>query len=222
MPAAATLGEIDEGAALLGASVYERLRDQVLAGDLAPGQALSVPRLAAQLEVSRSPVREAVQQLIYDGLAVHVPFAGATVATMDADDLRELFRVREVLDGLAAHEAASLANLAELAAMQDVVARHRSTLSLDADRKRDSALDVEFHQLVRSAARNAPLTKALERLEAIGHLHGSSMWELDLNRRLAVTEHEAILAALESGDARRARRAAEAHVAGLLVRMTRS
>jgi DNA-binding GntR family transcriptional regulator len=209
-------------ASLLGTSVYERLRDQVLSGAFAPGQALSVPRLAAELEVSRSPVREAVQQLIYDGLAVHVPFAGATVATMDADDVRALFRVREVLDGLAAHEAAGLASLAELATMHDVLDRQRANLGQPSDRTRDSALDLEFHQLVRAAARNDPLTKALERIEAIGHLHSSSMWELELNRRLAVTEHAAVLDAVEAGDARRAREAAESHVAGLVVRMGRS
>jgi DNA-binding GntR family transcriptional regulator len=209
-------------ASLLGTSVYERLRDQVLSGAFAPGQALSVPRLAAELEVSRSPVREAVQQLIYDGLAVHVPFAGATVATMDADDVRALFRVREVLDGLAAHEAAGLASLAELATMHDVLDRQRANLGQPSDRTRDSALDLEFHQLVRAAARNDPLTKALERIEAIGHLHSSSMGELEPNRRLAVTEHAAVLDAVEAGDARRAREAAESHVAGLVVRMGRS
>ncbi len=222
MTAPANVAEPQEATGLLGTSVYERLRDQVLSGAFAPGQALSVPRLAAELEVSRSPVREAVQQLIYDGLAVHVPFAGATVATMDADDVRALFRVREVLDGLAAHEAAGLVSLAELEALHDVLERQRANLGLAPDRRRDSALDLEFHQRVRAAARNEPLTKALGRIEAIGHLHSSSMWELELNRRLAVTEHEAVLAALEAGDARRARAAAEAHVAGLVVRMGRS
>ncbi|MGI3785219.1 MAG: GntR family transcriptional regulator [Janthinobacterium lividum] len=222
MTTTATSGEVDEGAALLGASVYERLRSQVLDGELAPGQALSVPRLAAQLDVSRSPVREAVQQLIHDGLAVHVPFAGATVTTIDAEGLRALFRVREVLDGLAAHEAAGLVSLDELDTMQEVLDRQRHSLTLPADEARDSGLDLQFHRLVRAAARNAPLTQALERLEAIGHLHGSSMWQLDLNRRVAVAEHAAILAAVEAGDAKRARECAEAHVAGLLVRMTRS
>lgn len=141
---------------------------------------------------------------------------------MDADDLRALFRVREVLDGLAAHEAAGLVSLAELEAMRAVQERQRDNLAEAADGTRDSTLDLEFHRLVRAAAHNEPLTKALERLEAIGHLHGSSMWQLDLNRRLAVTEHDAILAAVEAGDARRARSAAEAHVAGLVVRMARS
>ncbi len=222
MAAPVGVARAQEATSLLGSSVYERLRDRVLSGALAPGQPLSVPRLAGELEVSRSPVREAVQQLIHDGLAVHVPFAGATVTTTDVDDVRALFRVREVLDGLAAQEAAALVGPAELQVMHEVLDRQRDNLGRATDRARDSALDLELHRLVRAAARNVPLTKALERIEAIGHLHSSSMWELELNRRLAVTEHEAILSAVEAGDARRARDAAESHVAALLVRMTRS
>lgn len=222
MPAPANVTDRPGATSLLGTSVYERLRDQVLSGAIAPGQALSVPRLAGELAVSRSPVREAVQQLIYDGLAVHVPFAGATVATAGPDDVRALFRVREVLDGLAAYEASGRVSAAELERMHDVLERQRVNLAQPSDRTRDSALDLEFHQLVRASARNDPLSKALDRIEAIGHLHSSAMWELELNRRLAVTEHEAVLAAVEAGDARRARAAAESHVAGLVVRMSRS
>ncbi|MGV9301683.1 GntR family transcriptional regulator, partial [Amycolatopsis sp. NPDC003676] len=63
--------------ALLGQSVHRQIRQMVLSGELAPGRSLSVPALATQLGVSRSPVREAVQQLIYEGLAVSAPHAGA-------------------------------------------------------------------------------------------------------------------------------------------------
>lgn len=221
MPAPTNVAEPTGAASLLGTSVYERLRDQVLSGAFAPGQALSVPRLAAELEVSRSPVREAVQQLIYDGLAVHVPFAGATVATMDADDVRALFRVREVLDGLAAHSATLIATRATVEQLRKMVHVQLELLEERPDRHRDAKLDLEFHTLIRDTARSRPLSDALARLDGQSHLYRSDMWTTEVNRRLAVGEHERIVAAIEAGDADGARSAACAHVAGLYVRTRR-
>ena len=68
---------------LLAESVHATLREQIFAGELPPGTALSVPALASRLNVSRTPVREAVQQLINDGLAVYTRNAGAKVETVD-------------------------------------------------------------------------------------------------------------------------------------------
>ena len=87
--------------ALLTESVHETLRELIFSGELAPGTPLSVPALASKLNVSRTPVREAVQQLIYEGIAVHTRNAGAKVDSLDAESLRAVFEVREVLDGLA-------------------------------------------------------------------------------------------------------------------------
>ena len=90
-------GNGDDGA-LLMQSVLRRIRDEIFDGTLEPGASLSVPGLAARLDVSRSPVREAVQQLVMDGLAVYTPRVGAKVAVLDDEMLRHVFEVREVLD----------------------------------------------------------------------------------------------------------------------------
>ncbi|EOM74756.1 GntR family transcriptional regulator [Rhodococcus rhodnii] len=208
--------------ALLTDSVHEQLRELVFSGELGPGAPLSVPALAARLGVSRTPVREAVQQLIYEGLAVHTRNAGARVASLDAESVRSVFRVREVLDGLAAYEATSSASHEVVARLRTMVEDQRALLATEADQRRDAGLDLEFHTLVRETARNRPLSEALERLDGQSHLYRSDMWTSQLNRRLAVDEHERIVAAIEAGDADGARVAASAHVAGLLVRTTRT
>ena len=76
-------------------SVHAALRAAILDGSLAPGQALSVPELSRQLDVSRSPVREAVLALVADGLAVEQPRRGAAVAEIAAADMLEIHEVRE-------------------------------------------------------------------------------------------------------------------------------
>lgn len=207
--------------ALLAESVHATLREQIFAGDLPPGTPLSVPALAAKLNVSRTPVREAVQQLINEGIAVYTRNAGAKVDTVDDDTIRSVFQVREVLDGLAAYHAtlrATHRNVAELSSMLD---EQRDLLDSPADQRRDARLDLEFHTAIRDIADNKPLSEALFRLDGQAHLYRSDMWTSHDNRRIAVVEHDRILAAIRSGDAEGARTAACAHVAGLLVRTRR-
>ena len=207
--------------ALLTESVHDSLQELIFSGELAPGSPLSVPALAARLNVSRTPVREAVHQLIYEGLATHTRNAGARVTLLDDDAVKAVFEVREVLDGLAAHNATLIATRATVEQLRKMVEVQRELLDEAPDRHRDARLDLEFHTLIRDTARNRPLSDALARLDGQSHLYRSDMWTTELNRRLAVGEHERIVAAVEAGDAEGARSAACAHVAGLYVRTRR-
>lgn len=206
---------------LLAESVHATLREQIFAGELPPGTALSVPALAARLNVSRTPVREAVQQLINDGLAVYTRNAGAKVETVDDETIREVFAVREVLDGLAGYQATLRATHQQVADLMAMVDSQRSMLDQPTDRRRDSRLDLDFHTAIRDIAANKPLREALFRLDAQAHLYRSDMWASETNRRIAVEEHERIVAAIRAGDAEGARAASCAHVAGLAVRIRR-
>lgn len=208
--------------ALLTESVHSSLQEMIFTGELAPGSPLSVPALAARLNVSRTPVREAVQQLIFEGLATHTRNAGARVTLLDDEAVKAVFDVREVLDGLAAHHATLIAGNAVVEQLRKMVQVQRELLEETADRQRDAKLDLEFHTLIRDTAGNRPLSDALARLDGQSHLYRADMWGTELNRRLAVGEHERIVAAIEAGDAEEARAAACAHVAGLYVRTRRT
>ncbi|MFT4044181.1 MAG: GntR family transcriptional regulator [Gordonia sp. (in: high G+C Gram-positive bacteria)] len=206
---------------LLTESVHDALQEMIFSGELSPGSQLSVPALATRLNVSRTPVREAVQQLIYEGLAAHTRNMGARVASLDSETLKSVFEVREVLDGLAAYNATLAADHETVDQLRKMVHIQREILEEGPDQRRDALLDLQFHTLIRDCARNLPLAQALSRLDGQTHLYRSDMWTTSLNRRLAVDEHERIVAAIESGDAERARQAASAHVAGIFVRTQR-
>ncbi|MEV0249106.1 GntR family transcriptional regulator [Nocardia sp. NPDC050712] len=208
--------------ALLGPHVYGQVRQLVLSGELEAGRPLSVPALAAQLGVSRSPVREAVQQLIYEGLAVNVPHAGARVAALDDAQIRDVLAVRAALDGLAAAHAATRLTDAELDELADLVAAQEDNLRGAADTARDTELDLAFHRFIRDRADNRTLADELARLEAQAHLYRGDLWHSTRNRHTALREHRHILRALESGHPESARAAAESHVHGLITRLGRS
>ncbi|MEQ6899766.1 GntR family transcriptional regulator [Nocardioides sp. YIM 152588] len=209
------------GTELLGDAVYARLVDLIFTGDLQPGAPLSVPALAARLDVSRSPVRESVQRLIADGLAVHVAHAGARVAEVDEETIADVMTVRELLDGLAAREATRRADGEQIAQLRRLLEEQEALLGSAADGLVDARLDLEFHTAVRDLAGNPTLSDALHRLDTKAHLYNSGLWEDDENRRIALLEHRRIVDAIAAGDAEAAGVAAEAHVSSVLVRMRR-
>ena len=191
-------------------AVYERLRAAVIGRHIEPGERLSIPNLAEQLGVSRSPVREAVQRLVQDGLATEEPRRGAVVATLDLSDVLPLYELREVLEGFAARLAAERATAAEIRSLEDVVAAHRGAVD-DGDRKRQIELDMLFHKGIREAARNPELAGTLERVQGritIAMLASEESWHAQ-----ALAEHEAILTALRDQSTADAERLAIAHIA---------
>jgi DNA-binding GntR family transcriptional regulator len=207
---------------LLAEQVYQRLQQRVLAGDIPPGAPLSVPRLAAELGVSRSPVREAVQQLIAMGLAVHVPYAGARVRALDADLVDDVFELRESLDAMAARRATTRMAAPAIDELQGVVDDSRRAREAGVDASGMAAFDVRFHALLREHADSEPLSMALVRLEALGHLISADMWGMPKNSDPAIGEHEQIVAAVRRGDAEAAGELAAAHVRSIAVRRRRS
>lgn len=81
--------------------VMEVIREAILSGALKPGERLAQEELANHLEVSSTPVREALRQLEAEGLIEHIPHKGVRVAELSAEDVREVYMIRGVLEALA-------------------------------------------------------------------------------------------------------------------------
>jgi len=207
-----------EPASLLADRAYTRLRDAILANELRPGTQLSIPELARRMHISRSPAREAVQRLIYDGLAVHVAFRGAVVAAVDPDDIRELYLVRELLEGLAARLATERIDAAQLAELRAVLADHERVVA-SGDERAQIDLDMAYHRTIREVAGNPHLSAVLHQIHGKAHLAIHQLWRGPDAARLALEEHRRVLDAIEDGDPDRADAAARAHIAALRDRL---
>ena len=86
-------------------NVFNALRDAILMGELKPGERLMEIHLANKLQVSRTPIREAIRMLEQEGLAVTIPRKGAQVAKMTEKDLLDVLEIRDALDELAVSDA---------------------------------------------------------------------------------------------------------------------
>jgi DNA-binding GntR family transcriptional regulator len=184
----------------LGERVTGELRELLIAGKLAPGEKLSLRRVAEALGVSMMPVREAVSRLAADQALEVLPGRAVRVPELTLAQFRELTRIRLVVEGYAAEEAAKTATVAQI----DAVARHeaafRAAASADPP---DSAAAVAANRHLHFALYEAAGMPLL--VEMIGRLwlKVGPILNLDMRhepRRLdggsAVVAHEALIAAL--------------------------
>lgn len=210
-----------EPGGLLADRAYETLVRAILTEELMPGAALSVPELARSLDVSRSPVREAVQRLINDGLAMSVPRRGAVVSEIHHEDFENLFEVREPLEGLAASRAAVAVTDADLSRLQGILDEHDRVLR-EGDQASQIELDMEYHRTIRDVAGNLELCALLNRIQMRSHLALITLWRQEASSRLSLEEHAAIQAALQARDPAAADSAAREHIRSVRARMAQS
>ena len=203
---------------LLADRAYRQLSRAILRNQLPAGTPLSVPELARRLNISRSPVREAVQRLIYDGLAANVPHRGAIVSEIRPDDFRGLLEVRQVLEGLATRLATLRATDDDLRALHGVLEHHARVHEVG-DEPANVDLDTRFHTIIREVAGNEDLSTILARIQGRAHLSRFTLWRAKSNIRDALAEHRAIFDAMAARDAEAAERAARQHISNLIGRV---
>jgi DNA-binding GntR family transcriptional regulator len=195
-------------------AVLALLMDQVIE----PGSRASIDGIARQLDVSPTPVREALARLESEGLVVKKALKGYTAAPLlDGEGLRQLFEMRRLLEPYAARQAATgldqetLIRLAELCdAMRD---SGRATQARDdrfEDYKDFAEQDAEFHRLIAAHAGNSLLGDAIGRLRA--HTHQYRIYFRHGVVDDTSKEHQEILEALRAHDADRAEQAMSQHI----------
>lgn len=153
----------------LGLQAYDELRRMLATGRLEPGMQLVNRKLAAEIGMSMTPVREAVTRLASEGLVEHVPGAGAFVRWITRAELAQLYDLREALEPLAAGQAALHATGAEITQLRAVTAGSFAVIreiAGRAQRHADAGLmtawidaDQRFHEILFEAARNRWLSK---------------------------------------------------------------
>lgn len=192
--------------------ICQVLRNHIISGEIPQGARLGEVLLASELNVSRTPLREGLRQLVEEGLVEYLPHRGVRVITPTRELVIEVFQIREALEGVAAREAAMKidpANLAEIRRRFDQL--RLSVLSGDLSDVGDF-----LHGEILRAAGN----RTLARLMSI--YTGQVRWFQSLASRIpgrlvqAYREHESILTALESRDPDWAQSVASAHVRNTL------
>jgi DNA-binding GntR family transcriptional regulator len=193
--------------------VADQLRDEVLAGDLAPGARLRVADIAERLGVSRTPVDDGLHRLESEGLVLISPRRGTFVAELDVRELTEIFEVRRAMEELAVELVIDRGPDGSLVPLHEHLAR----LS-DSAKRKDGAVharvNAQFHEYIVGLSENRRLVAMYGQLYAsilIARIHaGSRSWLKRADQEM--NEHEAIVAALERRDKLAARDAIARHL----------
>ena len=189
--------------------IVVRLRQAIITGDLSPKTHLTEPDLARQLNVSRTPLREAIRQLEAEGFVTTVPRVGCFVTEITPQDAADVYAIRMVIEGLAARQAAENPDPAKRKTLEAILA---DLAGRTADYRQYHEISGKFHDIIVGLSGN-------RRLQGIYHSlaqHVSRMRTLSLAVRgrpeISLRGHRRIASAILRGQGAEAERAMRAHI----------
>lgn len=191
--------------------VRELLEDDIVNGRLAPGVQLDMEELVARFEVSRTPVREALQQLEASGLVEVIPKRGTYVAKVGLPALSEMFEVMAELEAMCARLAARRASNDDIKRIDSALAACEQEAT-SGSANQYYYVNEHFHQLIYQCCGNAYLVQQTVALKT--RLKPYRRLQLQLRNRIrqSLAEHRNIVEAIKSGDGERAAQVAKEHV----------
>jgi DNA-binding GntR family transcriptional regulator len=191
--------------------IYERLKAMAMTFAIRPGERVNEVELARALNVSRTPLREALNRLMVDGFLTRAPNRGFVGRPLDAKQVYDLFELRRALEAATVRIACERAGDDELAELERFVRASRDRPE-DADAASLLALDEGFHERIAELTRNQEMLRALKAINArIHYVRWIGMREG--RRKVTQQEHLRIVKALRARDAARAARLIEDHIA---------
>ena len=142
--------------------IFHKLRESIVIGEIPSGSKLSEPALAKEYGISRGPLREALSRLEACSLVERHPNIGASVVKLSQQRLMDIYQLREVLEGLAARQAASSITQAEITGLRELLEKHKEKISQDQDHTYfQKEGDFDFHFRVVQASKNSHLISLL-------------------------------------------------------------
>ncbi len=190
---------------------YHILKDKILFLELEPGSVLNEAEWMEQLNIGRSPIRDALRRLQQDDLVIILPRQGTLVSSISLADFHEIFELRLELEGLAAFQAAKRAKHSHLKAFEDFLQKAEQRV-LNGDNKLYLEIDGRFHRLIAEAAGNRFLSKTLNQL----FNHSVRLFNLSHTRSAtvhdAMPDYRAVYQCVKERDAEGARKRMRKHI----------
>jgi DNA-binding GntR family transcriptional regulator len=191
---------------------YEALRAMAVQFDLKPGERLNEVEIARQLDMSRAPLREAMNRLVTEGLLTVVPNQGFSCRKLSASEIASLYEVRADLEAAGAKAAALRARRGEVEELD----RYWRDVRVKQDKTPIETLvarDEEFHLRLAALSGNRERVRMLDNINARIHFVRRINLETPARLKESFAEHEAILARLLQGDGDGAAEVIRSHLA---------
>lgn len=198
--------------ATLKTQVYEYLKEKIILGDLKPGERLIEEKIAEELNISRSPIREAIQMLEKDRILNVNRSGGVTVVQPTIEDYQYLYECRVVMEPLAAYYAAERCTPEKLEAIRKSLLRMRDISALK-DTKDIREAKIDFHESLAEASLNPFLISIISQFRVINSFYRKAiLHETPQHFTEALTEHQNIFQAIADQEPELARRLMKEHI----------
>lgn len=195
----------------LRGKVFNTLRQQILDGRYRPGDSLIEMKLAEELGVSRTPIREAIRQLELEGLVTSIPNKGVIVRGITKKDIEDIYTIREVLEGLAARWAAEKIDDEELQELKDKYELMEFYTS-KGDIEQVAKLNTEFHEIIFRATKSGVLQHILSDFQYYVQWARYRSLKSPGRAQKALEEHKLILEAFQKRDLKSAENVVTSHI----------
>lgn len=200
---------------LLNEKVFLFLKDAIVKGDLKPGEKLAEEEIAKKLNISRTPVREALRKLDSLGFVKLYPNQGIFVSQITIEDLKEIIQIRAILEGFATRLVANLINDQEIKKLEKIVKKMSncfSEINKNNTVNKYCNYDLEFHNLILEIANNGRLKNILNNLRDVTISFRTLSFKTPGNIEYSLGYHIKIVEALKNKNARKAELLAQEHV----------
>ncbi|SKB71532.1 transcriptional regulator, GntR family [Arthrobacter sp. 31Cvi3.1E] len=191
-------------------AAFERLREAIVRGDLAPGEKIKDADLAEMLGLSRTPVREALTRLVESGLVESKPGVYTKVSTLNRDDVAANLSVLKVLDSLAMETAVPRLTERDFHAMRQANRNFAAAVQRQ-DVSKALGADDAFHQVIITAAGNPVISRVIEQLHPQLHRILYRKFSGLLGGEDTINHHEELIQICEKRDAKAAAEMSGAH-----------
>ena len=202
----------------LSAKVFHSIREDILNGKYQANEELKEKNIGEELGVSRTPVREALRQLELEGLVHIIPNKGAFVENVTLKDIKDIYEIRTLLEGLCARWAAENITKEQLEELEETVFLsdfHYSKENWD----QILVLDNRFHEIVYEACGSKELTRVLRDYHHYLQRIRRITLEQKERARASTDEHRAIAEALKARDAATAEECVKLHIKNTISNM---
>lgn len=180
--------------------VYEILRNAILEGRLEKGKRIMETTIADELSISRTPVREAFRMLENEGLIEYFPRTGIIVKGITLEDIIYIYDVREVLDGLAVHQACRFIKKEEIGKLREILRMMEEAIAKE-DNESLFELHSRFNRIIMEASGNPWLIEYLTNIyEYINSFRRITLSQSE-RKIISLKEHIRLVEYIEAGDA---------------------
>lgn len=200
---------------LLGQKIFQKIRQDIIAGKYSRDEELKELLIASEMGVSRTPVREALRQLEREGLVAIIPNKGTYVVGITVQDMKDIYDIRAVLERLCVRQVANIATVGQIEALEEILYLAEYHLK-KGHRKQVVELSGKFHEILYEASGNRMLGRVLQNYYL--YLERVRMFLFTIPGKFGevIGEHRQILEAIKEQDGEKAEQAVGKHIGNVM------